>query len=214
MHVVVIDPDVAVAKAVTSLALDVLPAHTETVIVKVPTEEGARRLIESLSSEHARLIVVCASDFADGGKGLSVLRYVRARRPDARVVLLTGGEREELARGLLSGADGVLAKPLALSALRSVLSYLGGTSSTTVDVRPQERDPRVELRQAIAALENAIVAVEQANDRVCSAQPAAMDLARRSLQEAEVLAAQAHRRALEAEQRLGQTDPQRSNSQT
>lgn len=203
-HLVVVDPDVSVAKAVTTLALDVLPPHTETLIAKTPTEDGARRIISALPDADARLIVVCAAEIEDGGKGLEVLRFVRAHRPSARVLLLTGSERRDLARALVSGADGVLTKPLELDSLRAVLAFLGAPPEG-VDARPLPAADHAGLRTAIQALEIALLAVESAADRVDSSSPEAVAEARHALREAELLASKAHRRALEAERALAQS---------
>lgn len=80
---------------------------------------GAKAL-ESLNAERAPQLVLLDFELP-GMRSEEVLRAVKARQPQVRVLVMSGKPSRDLARCLDDGADGVLRKPFKMSDLdRSV----------------------------------------------------------------------------------------------
>jgi DNA-binding NarL/FixJ family response regulator len=151
------------------------------------------------------VIVVCASDFPDGGRGIDVFQHVRAKHPEARVVLMTTSERDAFVTALSTQIDGFVTKDDPLTPLRSILRYLGRGGGLNELRRGELAGPRAqrdEFQLAVVAMSSALEAVERAHDALANADDQHSRAARESLREAETLAVVAHRRMLDAERKL------------
>ncbi|HET6405254.1 MAG TPA: hypothetical protein VFH78_11450, partial [Candidatus Thermoplasmatota archaeon] len=125
------------------------------------------------------------------------------RCPNARVILLTDGEREDLAQGLSARVDGIVQKPLALPELRAILAHLASDATRTGAWQARAKEGASgEVRLALRALDAALEAVEEAHEALRAADAQAAPALRQHLAEAERLALLAHRRVLEVERAL------------
>ena len=206
-HVFIVESDPAIAQAIATVVLEALPSDADAVVARSAGVRSAKRLLDRLpTAGNATVIVVCAADLADGGRGIDVLAYARDRHPQARVVLMTSGEREELGGAIAHRVDGIVGRSDALRPLRIILEYLAR------EPRPERaavaaRDlvetlEGADFQRAVAAVEAALEAVERAHDQLAGATGAQAAAARRALTEAEILAVELHRRMLDAERRL------------
>jgi two-component system response regulator RegA len=94
-------------------------------VIGVTTVRETRDVLQTESPE------LCIVDFKlPDGTGLDVIREIRARRPAARVVLLTGyGTLEVGAAAIRAGADEVMAKPASLSEIMQRLQRTESAAS-------------------------------------------------------------------------------------
>lgn len=202
IQVLVVEPEATVARAIARLAFETV-SHEPTILVgAASTVEGAKTLIDRASHhERARLVVLCAAHLGEGGSGVQVVRHASRAHADVRVVLITNGERDEILHGLRLGVDGIVAKPVALDALQSILRHVAESPRRNV-VRLRVAGRERLLAEARAALEGALDSVELAEERLRDAGDEATEASRDAVQEARRLAAEAHRRVLEAERQL------------
>lgn len=74
------------------------------------------------------------------GDGFDVARWLRAERPDAGIVMLTGrGDTADRVRGLLDGADAYLAKPVEIDVLVATLYSVARRLQPGASVKPRGR---------------------------------------------------------------------------
>lgn len=101
-------------------AAEALKAHFETRGARVwiaPSEQEALRLLPSLRLD----VVVLSLDGAEG-RGAWLLSQIRQQAPRSRVIVLTGGSREEANVGLTGlRPDAYASKPIPLETLHRLL---------------------------------------------------------------------------------------------
>lgn len=203
VQVIVVEPDADVARAIARLAFETLSREATLVVGAASSFEGARIIIErAVRRADARLVVLCPPHLADGDSGFDLVAHLASADADARVVLLTSGERDELLRALRMRVDGIVAKPVALPELRSILRFVSQAPVHAVARASLDADDQAPLTEARDALEAALDAVDDAETRLRSAGERAPYATRHAVQEARRLAAEAYRRVLEAEREM------------
>ena len=114
-HILVVDDDPGIQRVIT-LALD---AEGYTVSLAANGQEALQRIAED------RPALVLLDLRMPGMTGADVIRQLRARHHDIRIVLMTGGDRGR-AEAEQYGADGYLAKPFELIELVELAERLSG----------------------------------------------------------------------------------------
>lgn len=207
IHVLVVESDPSVAREISALVVQAFLPRTTTLLATTASASDARRLIDEFARhKDATLLAICASRLADGESGLRILELARMRHPRALGVVITSGQRDELVEALRRGVVGILERPIAADALRDVIRCLGDEArSRSLPVQldvPVAAVAADDVRDCVAALERAIDEVETAQLALRRARGAASARAQETLAQAERLAAEAHRRVLDAQRAM------------
>lgn len=108
-RVLVVDDDAGVRGVCTTLLHALGYAATEA--------SSGDKAIETLSTAERPHSLVLLDLELPGMRGEDVLRALKAKRPQLRVLVMSGKVDRDLSRVLASGADGVLRKPFKMSEL-------------------------------------------------------------------------------------------------
>jgi two-component system cell cycle sensor histidine kinase/response regulator CckA len=120
--VLIVDDDAGVRDVCTSLL--------HALGYRASLAEGPAQALASLSSDGAQVTLALVDMELPGAEDGSLLRALRNKRPDLRVLLMSGRPRDNLQRFLAAGADAVLEKPFRLGELdQSLDDALLGTRS-------------------------------------------------------------------------------------
>ncbi len=166
--------DGTAARQIDVLLVDDDPGVRESVGTAL-AEQGAR-VTEVASLDEARdtlsrrrfSLVLTDLRLAVGNEGLTVARLARRRAPDARVVLFSGRDLDEVAaEAAEAGVDEMLAKPLSIDVLARLLTDLGGAESAPVEVPPGST--RLTDEQGQALLEEFVAGRPGALERIVAA---------------------------------------------
>jgi DNA-binding NtrC family response regulator len=120
-HVLVVDDDAGVRDVCSTLlqALGYDPA----------VASNGRHALDAMRARVPQLVLL---DLELPGRGSEdVLRALQARRPEVRVVVMSGKPSRDLTRALKEGADGVLRKPFKMSDLDRSVASLCSPSPTS-----------------------------------------------------------------------------------